>query len=206
MSSTNRSNARNEHIADYYVTPISDIELFLKSFQKVVPLNWNNSIIVDPTSGGNPKTDKDAYHPMSYPTAIKNIYGDCEIHTYDLREDSFAENKCDYLNEKLSYKPNIIITNPPFAIATDIIEKALQDVDDDGYVIMLLRLNFFGSQSREWFFEKYMPEWALYIISELVLQIRKIKMDIRFLIKMEYLNVVVQTLLNICTLFGTRVI
>lgn len=138
MSSTNRSNARDEHIADYYVTPISDIELFLKSFQKVVPLNWNNSIIVDPTSGGNPKTDKDAYHPMSYPTAIKNIYGDCEIHTYDLREDSFAENKCDYLKEKLPYKPNIIITNPPFAIATDIIEKALQDVDDDGYVIMLL--------------------------------------------------------------------
>lgn len=160
MSSTNRSNARDEHIADYYVTPISDIELFLKSFQKVVPLNWNNSIIVDPTSGGNPKTDKDAYHPMSYPTAIKNIYGDCEIHTYDLREDSFAENKCDYLKEKLPYKPNIIITNPPFAIATDIIEKALQDVDDDGYVIMLLRLNFFGSQSREWFFKKYMPEWA----------------------------------------------
>lgn len=75
MSSTNRSNARDEHIADYYVTPISDIELFLKSFQKVIPLDWNNSIIVDPTSGGNPKTDKDAYHPMSYPTAIKNIYG-----------------------------------------------------------------------------------------------------------------------------------
>ena len=44
LSSTNRSNARDEHIADYYVTPISDIELFLKSFQKVVPLNWNNSI------------------------------------------------------------------------------------------------------------------------------------------------------------------
>lgn len=86
--------------------------------------------------------------------------GDCIIHTYDVRKDSFAENKCDYLKEKLSYKPNIIITNPPFAIATDIIEKALQDVDDDGYVIMLLRLNFFGSQSREWFFEKYMPEWA----------------------------------------------
>lgn len=60
----------------------------------------------------------------------------------------------------MPYKPNIIITNPPFAIATDIIEKALQDVDDDGYVIMLLRLNFFGSQSREWFFKKYMPEWA----------------------------------------------
>lgn len=91
LSSTNRSNARDEHIADYYVTPISDIELFLKSFQKVVPLNWNNSIIVDPTSGGNPKTDKDAYHPMSYPTAIKNIYGDYITTLKGLRKHSNAD-------------------------------------------------------------------------------------------------------------------
>ena len=28
MSSTNRSNARKEHIADYYRTPIADIESF----------------------------------------------------------------------------------------------------------------------------------------------------------------------------------
>lgn len=67
-----------------------------------------------------------------------------------------------FFNLKLQERimSNTRLTHPPFAIATDIIEKALQDVDDDGYVIMLLRLNFFGSQSREWFFEKYMPEWA----------------------------------------------
>lgn len=41
MSSTNRSNARNEHITDYYVTPVKDIELFLKKFDKRVELDWN---------------------------------------------------------------------------------------------------------------------------------------------------------------------
>ena len=35
MSSTNRSNSRDEHIADYYVTPIDKIEEFLQEFIKV---------------------------------------------------------------------------------------------------------------------------------------------------------------------------
>lgn len=52
MSSTNRSNARNEHIADYYVTPIHAIELFLKEFNKRVNLDWNNAKILDPCAGG----------------------------------------------------------------------------------------------------------------------------------------------------------
>lgn len=41
-----------------------------------------------------------------------------------------------------------IITNPPFNIAEDIIKKALNDVKEGGYVIMLLRLNFFGGKQR----------------------------------------------------------
>ena len=40
------------------------------------------------------------------------------------------------------------------------LEKAMKDVKDDGYVIMLLRLNFFGSKDRFPFFKQYMPEWC----------------------------------------------
>ena len=58
------------------------------------------------------------------------------------------------------FAPQVIITNPPFNQAVPIIEKALDDVADDGYVIMLLRLNFFGSKDRKPFFDKYMPEWC----------------------------------------------
>jgi hypothetical protein len=165
MSSTNRSNARDEHISDYYVTPIKDVELFLKEFDKTVKLNWSSIKILDPCAGGNEEIRddggiKEVYHPMSYPVAIKNIFGDCHIDTFDIRKDSLAVNKCNYLRTKLTYKPNIIITNPPFNQAIPIIEKALNDVADDGYVIMLLRLNFFGSKDRKPFFEKYMPEYC----------------------------------------------
>ncbi|RHQ81966.1 hypothetical protein [Clostridium sp. AF22-10] len=160
MSSTKRSNSRDGHIADYYTTPVKDVELFLKAFNDKIPFDWNNSIIVDSTAGGNLKTDKEAYHPMSYPVAIKNVFGECDVRTYDIREDSLAEHKCDYLKINLGYTPKMIISNPPFFNSIPIIEKAIEDVDDDGYVVMLLRLNFFGGQNKEEFFNKYMPEWC----------------------------------------------
>ena len=78
MSSTNRSNARDSHISDYYVTPVKDIELFLKEFNKRVSLDWTSLRILDPCAGGNPevKTDDnhiiEVAHPMSYQTAIHN--------------------------------------------------------------------------------------------------------------------------------------
>ena len=166
MSSTNRSNARQEHIADYYVTPIKDIELFLKEFNKRIKIDWNKIKIVDICAGGNDEIKdeygiKELYHPMSYQTAIHNVFGNCHVNNIDIREDSLAEVKGDYLKQDVkSFSPQVIITNPPFGLAIPIIEKALDDVANDGYVIMLLRLNFFGSKERKSFFDKYMPEWC----------------------------------------------
>lgn len=155
MSSTNRSNAREEHIADYYVTPVKDIELFLNEFKKETPdLIWSSERILDPCAGG------DVNHPMSYPTAIRNIHSSwCEVDTLDIREDSIADIKTDFLTYKLEKKPSIIITNPPFNLAIEIINKAIQDVEDGGYVIMLLRLNFLETKARKEFFDKYMPQY-----------------------------------------------
>lgn len=154
-SSTNRSNAREEHIADYYVTPIQDIELFLNEFKKVTPnLNWTELQILDPCAGG------DIDNPMSYPKAIKNIHTDyTTIDTIDIREDSLAKLNENYLTYELPIKQDIIITNPPFNLALEIIQKALNDVDSGGYVIMLLRLNFLETKSRKEFFDKYMPKY-----------------------------------------------
>lgn len=166
MSSTNRSKSRDKHIADYYVTPIKDIELFLREFDKREKINWNQIRILDPSAGGNneirdKKGIKEIFHPMSYQTAINNVFGDCNMINVDVREDSLAEIKKDYLTFNFkNYLPNIIITNPPFNLSMQFINKALNDVVDNGFVIMLLRLNFFGSKERNSFFNKYMPEWC----------------------------------------------
>lgn len=151
MSSTNRSSSRNNHISDYYVTPIDKIIDFIDAFVEVE--GDLEGKILDPCAGG------DELHPMSYPEALKRC-GYTDVDTIDIREDSLADIKGNYLEMDCKNKYDIIITNPPFNIAREIIEKALDDVKDGGYVIMLLRLNFFGSKARRDMWEKQMPKYS----------------------------------------------
>jgi hypothetical protein len=129
------------------------IENFLNEFEKSESIFKHQPLILDPCAGGDTK------HPMSYPTAIKKIYDDVSMKTLDIRQDSLAETKADYLTYEIKEKPNIIITNPPFNLALPIIKKALDDVADNGFVIMLLRLNFLGSKDRFPFFNECLPKY-----------------------------------------------
>ena len=157
MSSTNRHNAEKRHIADYYVTPVKDIITFLGALDEEVTLDIWDKTILDPCAGGDPS------HDMSYPKALKEYYAIPDdwngIKTIDIREDSLAETKCNYIETKLDYKPFLIISNPPFNQAMEFIKKALDDVEDGGYVAMLLRLNFLETKARKDFFDNYMPTW-----------------------------------------------
>ena len=151
MSSTNRSQARSFHISDYYVTPISAITRFLENCPEEI---FEGKKILDPCAGG------DHCHEMSYPAAIQDYYDGVTVDTADIREDSLATIKCDYLQMECKNLYDVIITNPPFSIAEDVIRKAYSDVKDDGWVIMLLRLNYFGSDKRELFWKEFPPKYA----------------------------------------------
>jgi hypothetical protein len=151
MSSTLRGYER--HKSDYYLTPIDKINEFLAEFLKEEPQALKGNIL-DPCAGGDQKNE------MSYPLAlIQNGVNKDNILTVDIREDSKAEIKKDYLTFN-SGKFLTIITNPPFNLAMSIIEKALEEVQENGFVIMLLRLNFFGSKDRKPFWEKHLPKYC----------------------------------------------
>lgn len=161
MSSTNRSTARDSHVADYYVTPIKNINDFIVNFEK--DYGSLGSVLLDPCAGG------DSINPMSYPTALQQN-GYTSIDTLDLRSDSLAGIVgADYLTTDITNimanRPDCIITNPPFNMAIEIIQKALNDVDVGGYVVMLLRLNFFGSKGRKPFWTHNLP-MCCYVHSE----------------------------------------
>lgn len=155
MSSTNRGYDR--HISDYYHTPEWAIRDFFANFmsdmqkeEALIADMPDKMIWLDPAAGG----DKD--HPeMPYPSVIKDLFG-ADIDTLDIREDSSSDGLGDYLTiPKPRY--DVIITNPPFFLAQEFIQKALSEVNDGGYVIMLLRLNFFGSKKRFDFWQEHMP-------------------------------------------------
>lgn len=142
MSSTNRGYDR--HASDYYITPIHRIEEFIEEFNKHEQVfNQSEKVILDCCAGG------DSINPMSYPTALVNKeVNENSIRTIDIREDSQAETVGDFLKMKLDYKPDVIITNPPFVLAEEIIKKSFELVENGGWVIMLLRLNYFEGKKR----------------------------------------------------------
>ena len=70
-----------------------------------------------------------------------------------------AHIKEDYLQIDDKGDFDVIITNPPFNIAREIIDKALKDVNDNGFVIMLLRLNFLGGKLRYDLWQKHLPKY-----------------------------------------------
>ena len=163
MSSTNRGGKRE--VSDYYVTPRSEIVRFLNAWDRVSFIK--QARILDPCAGG------DTVHVMSYPAVLHSLYG-VKCDTIDIRLDSRADKKADYLKTRITTDPmafgpaigyDLIITNPPFALAQEICTKALDDVRPGGYVVMLLRLNFLGSLRRRSFWNTFRPQ-AIYVHSK----------------------------------------
>lgn len=153
MSSTLRGYDR--HKSDYYVTPDWIIDELFDSIPELFD-EMDGRIALDPCAGGGIVNNTQAFG-MPYPEALKRR-GWKHIHTMDIREDSLAEIKHDFLQWDTKIDYDLIITNPPFAIAEEITRKALSLADpESGKVIMLQRLNWLGSASRDDFFTEYPP-------------------------------------------------
>ncbi len=153
MSSTLRGYDR--HKSDYYVTPDWIIDELFDHIPELFE-EMEGRVALDPCAGGGIVNGTQAFG-MPYPEALKR-QGWNTIHTMDVREDSLAEIKHDFLQWDTSIDYDLIITNPPFAIAEEITRKALNLADpESGKVIMLQRLNWLGSASRDDFFTEYPP-------------------------------------------------
>ena len=161
MSSTNRGTQRNAD--DYYVTPHWLIEDFLAAFAEsniLVCSPDENPRVLDPSAGGCEK------YPMSYPTVLEQE--GFRVESWDIREDSRANLKgVNFLNVPSALLPkyDMLITNPPFNVAQEFTEHALEMVKEGGLVIMLQRLNWLGSQKRKPMWQK-LPLAAVYVHSK----------------------------------------
>lgn len=153
ISSTNRGSKRIDK--DFYATPIPVIRDFLQHYK----IKEGN--ILEPTAGnGNiVKTIRECgYYNHITAVELRNI----EKQTL---KDSGASEV--YIKDFLNFIPTreykTIITNPPFSIARNVIEKCFEIASVDTEIIMLLRIGFHGTQHRYDFWQEHPldKQWTL---------------------------------------------
>lgn len=125
MSSTIKGSARIEH--DNYPTPQEPIEAFLKQLDLS-----NVKSFCEPCRGDS--------------AILKHFVGIDNVDYAEIREG------IDYL--KKDFEADLIVTNPPFSLALEFLEKSLKEAKTVAY---LLRLNFLGSQKRKPFWQQNPP-------------------------------------------------
>lgn len=131
MSATNRGGERREQ--DFYPTPKSAI------FPLFDWIRW------DP-----PGT---FFEPCIGSGAIAELVPtDWEVHGCDIMTGT------DYLTHDIGYRPDLIITNPPYSLALEFLEKSLVE---SATVAYLLRLNFLESKKRKAFWNQNPPTHLL---------------------------------------------
>lgn len=147
-------NPKNERVEfDFYATdPIAVHKLLLK-----YPIN--GSEILEPCIGNG----NIAEAINSFYTTKRNITG------IDIVDRGYPNTIVhDFLTWETDKKFDCIITNPPFSLAKEFVEKSMTLLndgtsEDDGYpngqLIMFLKIQFLEGEKRKELFEKYPPKY-----------------------------------------------
>ncbi len=138
MSATGRGAVRDAR--DFYRTPAWSV-------RAILPFLPTSGTIMEPGCGDGAILEAliDAGVPRSRLYAVEldpGLAADCEERT------GIEVEVADFLREPMP-GAGLVIGNPPFGIAQEFVEKALEIVDPTkGTVCMLLRLNWFGGGER----------------------------------------------------------
>ena len=65
----------------------------------------------------------------------------------------------DYLTWETDERFDFIITNPPYSLASEFVEKSMKLLDDNGMCCMFLKLQFLEGAKRKELFRKYPPKY-----------------------------------------------
>ncbi len=111
-----------------------------------------------------------AFDPCAGDGAILNTLSDhyrrsIEVYGIELdKQRAQAANvfQADALQEEWCPTPDLVITNPPYKLATEFVQKALIEVVPGGTVAMLMRLNWLASQKRAAFLRENTP--SVYVL------------------------------------------
>ena len=147
-------NPKNDRVdSDFYATDPKAVHKLLLKY------SINGSEILEPCVGNG-----------NIANAIKDFYSNkgLNITGVDIVDRGYPNTIVhDYLTWKTDKKFDCIITNPPYSLAKEFVEKSMtllnDGYDEDGYpngqLIMFLKIQFLEGAKRKELFEKYPPKY-----------------------------------------------
>ena len=137
------STTRERANYDYYATPYQATEMLLDE----VKFSGN---FLEPCVGGGHIVD-----------VIKKYYPDECVYGVDLVDRGYPNTlvadflKYDFLGQKFDN----VVTNPPYSLAQEFLEKSMEVVNDGGKIAMFLKIQFLEGAKRREMFKKYPPKY-----------------------------------------------
>jgi hypothetical protein len=139
---------------DYYATPKEATESLLNSFD----LSECESFYEPACGEGH------------ISKVLEKFYPDADIHSTDLIDRGFGVGNIDFLKlDSFTRKFDCIITNPPFKLSQEFIEKGLKL--SNKYVIMFAKIQLLEGVARRKLFDKFPPKY-IYVFTERVNPLR----------------------------------
>ena len=128
---------------DYYATPYQATEMLLDEVKF-----YGN--FLEPCVGGGHIVD-----------VIKRYYPDECVYGVDLVDRGYPNTLvADFLkHDFLGQKFDNVVTNPPFSLAQEFLEKSMEVVNDGGKIAMFLKIQFLEGAKRREMFKKYPPKY-----------------------------------------------
>lgn len=142
LAGGNPENGRVEN--DYYATNPKAVEMLLTNYP------FDASTILEPCVGEG-----------HIANAINNFFvNKREITGIDLVDRGYPNTiVADFLTYETNKKWEGIISNPPYSLAMEFIEKGMELLEDNGQMAMFLKIQFLEGAKRKEFFEKYPPKY-----------------------------------------------
>ena len=137
------STTRERANYDYYATPYQATEMLLDEVKFV-------GNFLEPCVGGGHIVD-----------IIKKYYPDECVYGVDLVDRGYPNTlvadflKYDFLGQKFDN----VVTNPPYSLAQEFLEKSMEVVNDGGEIAMFLKIQFLEGAKRREMFKKYPPKY-----------------------------------------------
>lgn len=134
---------------DYYATPYESTKLLLNNVEF-----YGN--FLEPCVGGGHIAE-----------VIKKYYPNEPVYCMDLVDRGYPNTLVkDFLTyDFLDQKFDNIITNPPYSLAQEFLEKSMNIINDNGKIAMFLKIQFLEGAKRLEMFKKYPPKY-IYVFTK----------------------------------------